>query len=179
MTTMPNVYGTGATAAACTRSRATRSSCSGWSARTSPLDGKDAKQDGRPRPDAEGPGGAATARSRVPVRNGTAHRHPGPGPRPGARRWRSCSRRRASPRPPPTRTTSRREDGPSSCYPSADLEGDAQAVAKALGIPLSAVKKSTDVSGVTLVVGADWREGTAYQAPAPRARQDPGVGATR
>ncbi|MFD8760216.1 LCP family protein [Streptomyces mirabilis] len=51
-------------------------------------------------------------------------------------------------------------------YPSADLQGDAQAVAKALGVPLSAVKKSTDVSGVTLVVGADWREGTAYKAKA-------------
>ncbi|MGA4841503.1 LCP family protein [Streptomyces sp. G45] len=44
-------------------------------------------------------------------------------------------------------------------YPSAELEGDAQRVAKALGLRLSAVKKSTDVSGVTLVVGADWREG--------------------
>ena len=49
-------------------------------------------------------------------------------------------------------------------YPSAELEGDAQAVAKSLGIPLSSVKKSTEVSGVTLVVGADWREGTTYQA---------------
>ncbi|WP_037813590.1 LCP family protein [Streptomyces sp. NRRL S-1022] len=47
-------------------------------------------------------------------------------------------------------------------YPSADLEGDAQAVAKALGIPMSQVQKSTDVSGVTVVVGADWRTGTAY-----------------
>ncbi|WP_327429218.1 LCP family protein [Streptomyces sp. NBC_01236] len=50
-------------------------------------------------------------------------------------------------------------------YPSADLEGDAQRVAKSLGIPFSAVKKSTDVSGVTLVVGADWRSGTTYTAP--------------
>ncbi|MEU6557765.1 LCP family protein [Streptomyces sp. NPDC046915] len=50
-------------------------------------------------------------------------------------------------------------------YPSADLEGDAQRVAKALGIPMSAVKKSTDVTGVTLVVGADWRTGTKYTAP--------------
>ncbi|MFE0511893.1 LCP family protein, partial [Streptomyces sp. NPDC058964] len=49
-------------------------------------------------------------------------------------------------------------------YPSADLEGDAQRVAKALGIPTSQVKKSTDVSGVTLVVGADWRSGTKYVA---------------
>ncbi|MFF4690255.1 LCP family protein [Streptomyces sp. NPDC001307] len=47
-------------------------------------------------------------------------------------------------------------------YPSADLEGDAQAVAKALGIPMSSVQKSTDVSGVTVVVGADWRTGTSY-----------------
>jgi LCP family protein required for cell wall assembly len=51
-------------------------------------------------------------------------------------------------------------------YPSADLEGDAQRVAKSLGIPFSHVKKSTDVSGVTLVVGADWRTGTEYTATA-------------
>ncbi|QYX79621.1 LCP family protein [Streptomyces akebiae] len=49
-------------------------------------------------------------------------------------------------------------------YPSAELEGDAQAVAKALGVPLSQVEKSTNVSGVTLVVGADWREGKTYEA---------------
>ncbi|WP_217129862.1 LCP family protein [Streptomyces sp. AC558_RSS880] len=50
-------------------------------------------------------------------------------------------------------------------YPSADLEGDARRVADALGIPASSVKRSTDVTGVTLVVGADWREGTTYKAP--------------
>lgn len=50
-------------------------------------------------------------------------------------------------------------------YPSADLEGDARRVAKSLGVPASSVKRSTDVSGVTLVVGADWREDTAYRAP--------------
>ncbi|MFI7328746.1 LCP family protein [Streptomyces rubiginosohelvolus] len=47
-------------------------------------------------------------------------------------------------------------------YPSADLEGDAQAVAKALGVPLAQVKRSTDVSGISLAVGADWREDGAY-----------------
>jgi hypothetical protein len=47
-------------------------------------------------------------------------------------------------------------------YPSAELEGDAQRVAKSLGIPLSSVKRSADVSGVTVVVGGDWREGTTY-----------------
>ncbi|MFF0139830.1 LCP family protein [Streptomyces sp. NPDC005227] len=50
-------------------------------------------------------------------------------------------------------------------YPSADLEGDALRVAKALGVPSTAVEKSADVSGVTLVVGADWRDGTKYKAP--------------
>ncbi len=48
-------------------------------------------------------------------------------------------------------------------YPSADLEGDAQRIAKSLGIPSSSVTRSTNVSGVTLVVGADWREGTTYK----------------
>ncbi|MFF3376355.1 LCP family protein [Streptomyces sp. NPDC002680] len=59
-------------------------------------------------------------------------------------------------------------------YPSADLAGDAQLVAKSLGIPTSSVKKSTDVSGVTVTVGADWREGTAYpKQTAPKAGQLP------
>ncbi|MFE4059744.1 LCP family protein [Streptomyces sp. NPDC059096] len=47
-------------------------------------------------------------------------------------------------------------------YPSADLEGNAQAVAKALGVPTDSVQRSTDVSGVTVVVGADWRDGTSF-----------------
>ncbi|WP_432103310.1 LCP family protein [Streptomyces sp. bgisy091] len=51
-------------------------------------------------------------------------------------------------------------------YPSSDLEGDAQAVAKALGIPVAQVKKSTEVSGIVLAVGADWREDGAYPAKA-------------
>ncbi|MGW1003407.1 LCP family protein [Streptomyces sp. NPDC002520] len=52
-------------------------------------------------------------------------------------------------------------------YPSAELEGDAQAVAKALGIPASQVERSTDVSGVTVVVGADWRTGDTYPKKSP------------
>ncbi|MCX3063376.1 LCP family protein [Streptomyces beihaiensis] len=47
-------------------------------------------------------------------------------------------------------------------FPSKDLEGDAQKVAKSLGIPLGSVKQSTDVSGVTLIVGADWTTGDSY-----------------
>jgi LCP family protein required for cell wall assembly len=52
-------------------------------------------------------------------------------------------------------------------YPSADLEGDAQSVAKSLGIPLSSVKRSTEVSSVTVVVGSDWVTGTSYPKQAP------------
>ncbi|WP_443070668.1 LCP family protein [Streptomyces sp. NBC_01601] len=60
-------------------------------------------------------------------------------------------------------------------YPSADLEGDAQAVAKALGIPAKQVERSTDVSGVTVVVGADWRVGESYpKKEAPKAGDLPG-----
>ncbi|MDH6701903.1 LCP family protein [Streptomyces sp. MAA16] len=47
-------------------------------------------------------------------------------------------------------------------YPSAELEGDAQEVAGALGVPLGSVKRSADVSAVTVVVGSDWRGGTSY-----------------
>ncbi|MFE0538806.1 LCP family protein [Streptomyces nigra] len=47
-------------------------------------------------------------------------------------------------------------------YPSEDLKGEALQVAKALGIPESSVRRTTDVSGVTVVVGSDWRTGTAY-----------------
>ncbi|GGY66486.1 transcriptional regulator [Streptomyces geysiriensis] len=47
-------------------------------------------------------------------------------------------------------------------YPSAETAGDARRVAEALGIPASSVRKSADVSGITLVVGADWRSGTSY-----------------
>ncbi|MER5771736.1 LCP family protein [Streptomyces sp. NPDC001985] len=50
-------------------------------------------------------------------------------------------------------------------FSNAELEGDAQAVAKALGLPRSAVKKSTDVTGIALTVGADWRLGTAFPKP--------------
>ncbi|WP_433547360.1 LCP family protein [Streptomyces sp. CA-294286] len=50
-------------------------------------------------------------------------------------------------------------------YPSAELEGDARAVAKALGLPSGSVQKSTDASGVTVIVGADWRTGAAYPKP--------------
>ncbi|MFF3613393.1 LCP family protein [Streptomyces sp. NPDC002580] len=63
-------------------------------------------------------------------------------------------------------TTATTEDATVIRYPSADLEGDALRIAKSLGIPTSSVEQSANVSGITLAVGADWREGTAYKAPA-------------
>ncbi|MDI3409080.1 LCP family protein [Streptomyces cavernicola] len=50
-------------------------------------------------------------------------------------------------------------------FPSADLEGDAQAVAKSLGLPLSSVEESTEVAAVTLVVGSDWQSGDVPPKP--------------
>ncbi|WP_329126122.1 LCP family protein [Streptomyces sp. NBC_01465] len=47
-------------------------------------------------------------------------------------------------------------------YPSDDQKGNAQAVAGSLGLPASAVKKSSSAQGITLVVGADWTTGTTY-----------------
>ncbi|MGV9405042.1 LCP family protein [Streptomyces sp. NPDC003667] len=55
-------------------------------------------------------------------------------------------------------------------YPDHHLEGDAQAVAKALGIPLTQVRVSADVTGVTLTVGADWRTGATYPKSAAPAK---------
>ncbi|MFD3548740.1 LCP family protein [Streptomyces sp. NPDC058655] len=55
-------------------------------------------------------------------------------------------------------------------YPTADLADEAQGVAAALGIPAASVQVSADVLQITLVVGADWREGAVYpQQPAPEA----------
>ncbi|MET9609056.1 LCP family protein [Streptomyces sp. NPDC006512] len=52
-------------------------------------------------------------------------------------------------------------------YPTADLADEAQSVAAAMGIPASAVQQSAQVSRLTLIVGADWREGAVYPQQAP------------
>ncbi|MFF1408326.1 LCP family protein [Streptomyces sp. NPDC058289] len=44
---------------------------------------------------------------------------------------------------------------------------DAQSVAAALGIPGTSVQKSAAAAKITVLVGADWREGTAYPQQAP------------
>ncbi|MGP3984102.1 LCP family protein [Streptomyces sp. KR80] len=57
-------------------------------------------------------------------------------------------------------------------YPEESLHGDALAVAEALGLPKSAVRHSQGVPQITLVIGADWRTGTAY----PKAAGSDGSG---
>ncbi|MBH5336648.1 LCP family protein [Streptomyces pactum] len=57
-------------------------------------------------------------------------------------------------------------------YPSEKLHGDALAVAKALGLPKKAVRHSVAVTQVTLVVGSDWREGTAYPKSAGKDEEE-------
>lgn len=44
---------------------------------------------------------------------------------------------------------------------------DAQSVAAALGIPATSVQKSASATRITVLVGADWREGTVYPVQAP------------
>jgi LCP family protein required for cell wall assembly len=68
-----------------------------------------------------------------------------------------------------TDPTPKSQEDTSLSYADADKRGDALAVAKALGIPDKLVEHSSAVKGITLVVGADWRQGTTYPASA----QDP------
>ncbi|MER5935168.1 LCP family protein [Streptomyces sp. NPDC002054] len=58
-------------------------------------------------------------------------------------------------------------------YAGLDQAGDALAVATAIGLPPAAVQRSTDVSGVTLFVGKDWRSGAAITPPAPAPTKAP------
>ncbi|MEV4949864.1 LCP family protein [Streptomyces sp. NPDC053755] len=53
-------------------------------------------------------------------------------------------------------------------YPKADGDqgkADALSVAKALGLPDSAVRADGAAESIALVIGADWREGTTYKKP--------------
>ncbi|WP_037871259.1 LCP family protein [Streptomyces sp. SPB074] len=49
-------------------------------------------------------------------------------------------------------------------FPASVPKADAQAAGKALGIPADLLRKSADVSRLTILVGTDWREDTAYPA---------------
>ncbi|MGX1758769.1 LCP family glycopolymer transferase [Streptomyces lydicus] len=47
-------------------------------------------------------------------------------------------------------------------YRDKGQRGDALALAKALGLPKGAVRESSSATGMRLVVGSDWRSGSAY-----------------
>jgi hypothetical protein len=61
-------------------------------------------------------------------------------------------------------------------YPAKDGgqgKADALAVAAILKLPKNVVKKSVQVSSITLLVGADWRAGTDYSKTLPSAGSVP------
>ncbi|NGN65385.1 LCP family protein [Streptomyces sp. A7024] len=59
-------------------------------------------------------------------------------------------------------TTRRSSADTTITYKGAEQRAGAQSVAKALGLPDQAVRESSQATGITLVVGADWRQGASY-----------------
>ncbi|MFH9615936.1 LCP family protein [Streptomyces pratensis] len=161
MTTMPNVYGTGTFAGRVYPKPDEAEQVFRMVREDIPLDGKASKRKTPVAKDQAAP----IAEIAVSVRNATSTDTLGPAPS------RASTVKELLTEAGFTRTTVDSQDVEPAArtgvlYPSTDLEGDAQAVAKALGIPASQVKKSTDVSGIVLAVGADWREDGAYPAKA-------------
>lgn len=171
MTTMPNVYGTGNLEGRVFPKPGDAEQVFRMVRDDIPLDGKGSKRtDASASPTASATASATPSDPSAPVdeiavtvRNGTATDNSGPvSGRAGEVRDLLVdagfvrATKDSSDISPAART--------SVLYPSTELAGDAQAVAKALGIPASLVKKSTEVSGISLAVGADWREDGSYPA---------------
>ncbi|MFZ4270002.1 LCP family protein [Streptomyces arboris] len=157
MSTMPNVYGTGVNAGRVYPKAGDAEQLFRMVREDMPLDGKASKRKKVEPKDPSAPVGEIA----VAVRNGTATDALGPvSGRAGAveKLLKESGFAKATIDPDNVAGSART----AILYPSADLEGDAQAVAKALGVPVSQVKRSTDVSGISLAVGADWREDGAY-----------------
>ncbi|MER7696968.1 MULTISPECIES: LCP family protein [unclassified Streptomyces] len=158
MSTMPNVYGTGVNKGRVYPKAGDAEQLFRMVREDVPLDGKTSK---RKKPPVTKDPSAPVGEIAVAVRNGTATEALGPASgRAGevSDQLKEAGFAKTTVDPGDVTGTART----AVLYPSADLEGDAQAVAKALGIPLSQVKKSTDVSGISLAVGADWREDGVY-----------------
>ncbi|WP_308425143.1 LCP family protein [Wenjunlia tyrosinilytica] len=60
-------------------------------------------------------------------------------------------------------------------YAAPGQKADAQVIAKSLGLPSSAVERSTTSTAITVIVGADWREGTTYPEAARKKREKDGA----
>ncbi|MFF2234335.1 LCP family protein [Streptomyces anulatus] len=158
MSTMPNVYGTGTNNGRVYPKAGDAEQLFRMVRDDVPLDGKASK---RKKPEATKDPSAPVGEIAVAVRNGTATDALGPASGRAsdvADQLKDAGFAKTTVDPGDVTGTART----AILYPSADLEGDAQAVAKALGVPLSQVKKSTDVSGISLAVGADWREDGTY-----------------
>ncbi|MFD4699616.1 LCP family protein [Streptomyces niveus] len=163
MATMPNVYGTGAQSGRVFPKPGDADQLFTMVRDDVPLDGKASKR--KPPAESKDPA-AAPADTGVLVRNGTGSDTQAPTPQratavAGLLAGKGYTKAVSDATLDPHERTE-------VLFPNAELEGDAQAVAKSLGIPVSSVKKSTDVSGVTLVVGADWRTGDAYPKSAAK-----------
>ncbi|GGU87354.1 LytR family transcriptional attenuator [Streptomyces cavourensis] len=172
MSTMPNVYGTGVNAGRVYPKAGDAEQLFRMVREDMPLDGKASKRKPEEPKDPSAPVGEIA----VAVRNGTATDTLGPvsgraGDVAGQLKEAGFTRTTVD----PDNVTKSARTG--ILYPSADLEGDAQAVAKALGIPISQVKKSTEVSGISLAVGADWREDGAYPVSKGREKTPESAGA--
>jgi LCP family protein required for cell wall assembly len=124
------------------------------------LDGKDKK---KPESEHRGePGGPSVPKSRIRVRvqngTGTSLQSPVPG-RAGAiseylgKRGFDQATADATPKSQADTTID---------YAGADQRAGALAVAKAIGLPADAVKHSSGITQITMVIGTDWRSGTAY-----------------
>ncbi|MFJ7416780.1 LCP family protein [Streptomyces sp. NPDC098077] len=158
MSTMPNVYGTGTNNGRVYPKAGDAEQLFRMVRDDVPLDGKASR---RKKPEVTKDPSAPVGEIAVAVRNGTAT--DGLGPASGRagdvmEQLKDAGFAKATVDPGNVSGAART----AILYPSADLEGDAQAVAKALGVPLSQVKRSTDVSGISLAVGADWREDGTY-----------------
>ncbi|MFF2943833.1 LCP family protein [Streptomyces niveus] len=163
MATMPNVYGTGVEAGRVFPKPGDADQLFTMVRDDVPLDGKASKR--KPPAESKDPA-AAPADTGVLVRNGTGSDTQAPTPQratavAGLLAGKGYTKAVSD-------TTLDPNERTEVLFPNAELEGDAQAVAKSLGIPVTSVKKSTDVSGVTLVVGADWRTGDTYPKSAAK-----------
>ncbi|MGC5343837.1 LCP family protein [Streptomyces sp. DT24] len=161
MTTMPNVYGEGALRGRVFPKAGDADQLFRMIRDDVPLDGKKSKRKVSPTPQLPS---AAPAEIAVSVRNGSGSATQAPA------KGRATSVAELLTGKGFTKAAVDPQNGTPAArtgilFPSSEMQGDAQAVAKALGIPVGSVKKSTDVPGITLTVGADWREDGEYPKP--------------
>ncbi|TXC91658.1 LCP family protein [Streptomyces sp. ISID311] len=120
------------------------------------LDGKDKKKKATPDPKASTPKGEL----KVVVQNGTNSTVNGPvSGRAAVIQQRLAGLGYGAAGTDPALTT---QADTTITYRDKGLRGDALALAKALGLPKGAVRESSSATGMRLVIGNDWRTGSAY-----------------